>query len=319
MVAVSIIVPIFNVEHYLDNCLKSIENQSFTDFECLMIDDCSCDGCSSICKEYEKKDKRFKYIKRSTNGGVSVTRNTGIDAASGEYLVFIDSDDVVDCDMLSELFRACEDGKYDIVQCNFKREKGLRKEAQGVDKIFVSKGGIDNSFYFFYPKKIIFNSVCAKIFKRKLLQGIRFDDSLHIGEDLKFSIQCFFKADQIKLIPFEGYSYINRPNSSMTSAFSIRMLDDFKVNDWILQQVSGTRVTKYVLTRDAATALECYYGLMGTLEIDQYKNMILERLQRAKKRYKLSLKYELSIFLLNYFPHVFEFLVKRRYRKKVSQ
>ena len=110
MPKISIIVPIYNVEKYLDKCVSSILNQTFTDFELLLVDDGSPDRCGEMCDEYAKKDSRVKVIHRK-NGGLSAARNSGIDAACGKYIGFIDSDDYIEENMYEHLYDVIT--KYD--------------------------------------------------------------------------------------------------------------------------------------------------------------------------------------------------------------
>ena len=119
---ISIIVPIYNVEKWIDRCLSSIQKQSYEDFEVLLIDDGSCDNSDDICKEYTEKDKRFKYLKKN-NGGLSDARNYGIDRAKGKYLIFIDGDDYVEKNYVEKLYRAITEYTTDVAICGFANVK----------------------------------------------------------------------------------------------------------------------------------------------------------------------------------------------------
>ena len=110
---ISIIVPIYNVEKYLRQCLDSIMNQTYRNFECLLINDGSSDNSEDICREYVSKDSRFRYFEKE-NGGVSSARNLGIEHSKGEYITFIDSDDWVDSDYLEVLYNSLVDERADI-------------------------------------------------------------------------------------------------------------------------------------------------------------------------------------------------------------
>ena len=110
---ISIIVPIYNVENYLRQCLDSIQNQTYQNFECLLINDGSPDNSADICREYVEKDARFRYFEKE-NGGVSSARNLGIECSGGTYITFIDADDWVDSDYLEVLYNALIDENADI-------------------------------------------------------------------------------------------------------------------------------------------------------------------------------------------------------------
>lgn len=116
---ISIIVPIYKVEIYLRKCVDSIVNQTYKNIEILLIDDGSPDNCGIICDEYAKKDERIKVIHKK-NGGLSDARNYGIEASSGDYIMFVDSDDYISKDMCEILLKKALENNADIVSCNFK-------------------------------------------------------------------------------------------------------------------------------------------------------------------------------------------------------
>lgn len=119
-VPISIIIPVYNVFDWLDECLESVVNQTFSDFEVLLINDGSTDGSDKKCEEWEEKDSRIRYISKK-NEGLSLTRNLGLREATGEYIIFIDSDDWLDLEYIEKLYTtACNTGA-DIVECDFWR------------------------------------------------------------------------------------------------------------------------------------------------------------------------------------------------------
>lgn len=119
---VSIIVPIYNVEKYLDRCIQSLVNQTLNDIEIILVDDGSPDNCPQMCDEYAQKDNRIKVIHKQ-NAGLGYARNSGLDIATGEYVAFVDSDDYVDTSMYKKLYNETINHKYDIVYCGFIVEK----------------------------------------------------------------------------------------------------------------------------------------------------------------------------------------------------
>ena len=113
-ILVSVIVPVYNVESYLDRCLGSIVNQTLKNIEIIIVDDGSPDNCPSMCDRWAKRDNRIKVIHKK-NAGLGFARNSGLDVAKGEYVIFCDSDDSVDSVMYESLYNATENGKYDVV------------------------------------------------------------------------------------------------------------------------------------------------------------------------------------------------------------
>ena len=126
---VSVIIPIYNVEKYLAKCLDSVLNQTYKNLEILCIDDCSPDNSALILEKYSKQDNRIKIIKREKNGGLSAARNTGIDASTGEYLYFLDSDDWIELDYIEKMVEKIKETDVDIVlNTNILKTDGEKSE-----------------------------------------------------------------------------------------------------------------------------------------------------------------------------------------------
>ena len=124
---VSIIIPVYNVEKYLNRCIKSILKQTFRDFELILVDDGSPDKCPQLCDDWCKKDKRIWVIHKE-NGGQSSARNVGLEAARGEYIGFVDSDDWIEKDMLQLLYDSILKCRADISMCDYVIDKGMKKK-----------------------------------------------------------------------------------------------------------------------------------------------------------------------------------------------
>ncbi len=119
MTAISVISPVYKVEKEIRKCLETLQNQTFTDFEVLCVDDCGNDGSAAIVEEFARKDKRFKLLRHEKNRGVSAARNTALDAAVGKYIVFVDPDDWVELNALEVIYNAFEQSKQDAVVYGF--------------------------------------------------------------------------------------------------------------------------------------------------------------------------------------------------------
>jgi glycosyltransferase involved in cell wall biosynthesis len=116
---ISVIVPVYNVEKYIHRCIDSILAQTFTDFECILVDDYSSDNSLSICEEYAKKDTRIRIIRNEQNRGLPQVRKIGFAIASGGYILYIDSDDWIENNMLEKMYGKAVSADYDIVWCNY--------------------------------------------------------------------------------------------------------------------------------------------------------------------------------------------------------
>ena len=203
MPAISIIVPVYKVEPYLHRCIDSILAQSFTDFELILVDDGSPDNCPAICDEYAVKDSRVRVIHQK-NAGLSAARNAGIETATGGYLCFIDSDDVLSPAYCQLLYQAVADGAYKISACKMER---FTADDFSVEKnTSVSSETFHVSYDVFLKKQMgreIEIGVCSKLFHRSLFRKIRFTPG-KLHEDI------FFAADLLSTSECD-VAYLNIP------------------------------------------------------------------------------------------------------------
>lgn len=220
---VSVIVPVYKVEAYLDDCVKSIVEQTYNNLEIILVDDGSPDNCSLMCDEWEKRDSRIKVIHKQ-NGGLSDARNAGLDIATGDYITFIDSDDLIDVCMIDIMARKAEEYHVDIVECNFIKfsdESPKHKENEiHQDDVYETKSALEqlineNAFHY---------TVWNKIYRKHIFDDLRFEvGKLH--EDVFFTYQAFGKSKTVLKIAESLYFYRQRTDSIMGTAFSRRTLD----------------------------------------------------------------------------------------------
>ncbi len=228
---ISIVVPVYNVEKYLNRCLKSICNQTYTNLEILLIDDGSTDSCPMLCDNWANRDSRITVIHQK-NGGLSSARNTGITAAHGKYIGFVDSDDCIAIDMYEKLYQAIQASKANIAICGFKKvydngtpDKNLIPSPL-VDKTFsrheiISKLDMSTDEYAYYV--VAWN----KLYQKDLFQTIRFPVG-KIHED-EFTAHLFFdRCKKITTISEDLYYYVIREDSIMTRKFSVSAYDGFE-------------------------------------------------------------------------------------------
>lgn len=218
----SVIVPIYNVEKYLRECVDSILNQSFTDFELILVDDGSPDGCPAICDAYALKDKRVKVIHKP-NGGVSSARNTGLEIAAGEYVLFCDSDDHYIAGAFDKIIGELEQGKFDVLNYGYIKELSTHEhephslkigcsDSLSLTQVLMESMRSDGG-------ELYFTEIWAQAFRRKLLEEnqIRFVEKLKRSEDLIFTLQSYSSAVRVKRIPDVLYFYRYNTNSIMHS------------------------------------------------------------------------------------------------------
>ena len=204
---ITIIVPVYNSEKYISRCIDSILNQSFKDYELLIINDGSKDGSLKIIKDYEKKDKRIKVIDQK-NMGVAKTRNKGIKLASGEYIMFIDNDDYIENDYLKTYYDAIKDTDYDIVMGGYKRKD---EDGNIVQQLAITK---ENEW-----SKYIVVAPWAKIYRKNFLIDNKIEYfSYKIGEDVYFNLIAYSNSKNIKVINNTDYIwFFNKESVSNTS------------------------------------------------------------------------------------------------------
>lgn len=230
MPTVSVVVPVYKVEQYLDRCVESILAQTVTDLEIILVDDGSPDACPKMCDAWAEKDSRIRVVHKS-NGGLSSARNAGIDIARGDYIGFVDSDDYILPDMYRRLLNAVLDNGADLAICGYAY---VNQENGAIDEVETAKSPLKdevlsreqayekiNAFetgYSFYV------TAWNKLYKRELFDNCRFPEGkLHEDE---YSVHYFFQqCNKIAVISDALYMYIQRPNSIMSNGVSLRSLD----------------------------------------------------------------------------------------------
>lgn len=208
---ISIIIPVYNVENYLRKCLDSIIAQTFTQWECILIDDGSLDSSGSICDEYVAAETRFKVIHKK-NEGVSSARNAGLNYANGEYICFIDSDDWVGEQYLSNLYNAIENNKVDFVISGHNRiDSDGSKDSFQYDDDIISRNRYDDIFLKHNLQK--HGSPWSKLFKKELIGSLRFNPDIHLGEDIIFLYNYILNTRKISFLSCSDYNYVYRSGS----------------------------------------------------------------------------------------------------------
>lgn len=206
---ISIIVPIYNCEKYLHKCLESLIHQTYSNIEILLIDDGSTDGSASICDEYCRIDARVKVIHKE-NAGVSSARNAGISISTGDYIIFVDGDDWLECDACRKIVDQIDENIYlyfwyfrkfvdDIAEIQKDFHMPISIQNLMSDIIACSK----------YQNPYI-RASWGKVYKRELIDGLMFPEDIYIGEDACFLLECLKRISsiqQIKFIPDAWYNY----------------------------------------------------------------------------------------------------------------
>lgn len=222
MIKFTIIVPVYKVEEYLDRCVKSILSQTFTDFELILVDDGSPDNCPQMCDEWAKSDFRIKVVHQE-NKGVSSARNVGIDIARGERIIFVDSDDFIERNLLEKLNQSTED--YILYGFNSDWFKKTYNELESILFNLTYKGKIT-----YLTNRIVQGNyeIWRACFKNEILQAynIRFPEKSKYAEDMAFTIIYILACNTIKHINYSGYHYEDRVGSAMHQVKGQILLDE---------------------------------------------------------------------------------------------
>ena len=226
MVKVSIVIPIYNAEKTLKKCVDSIINQTFSEIQCILVNDGSTDDSQLICEEYKKKDKRITVIQKE-NTGVSNSRNIGMKYASGKYVMFIDSDDYILEDYVEKLVEAAENSNADIIIGGYH----IISKKMNLDEdryIFQSKITISDSPSNLWARSLrlgLLNSTWGKLFSKDLINDIKYNEEMNYGEDTVFLINCLRKAKFIEWSNACGYYYF------LGGGLSVKQ--DVKISEYI--------------------------------------------------------------------------------------
>lgn len=238
---ISIIVPVYKVEAYLNRCIKSILNQTYQDFELILVDDGSPDNCPAICDEWAKKDNRIKAIHKE-NGGLSDARNAGLDVAMGDYIAFIDSDDYVHPQMYELMVDAMCRTQCDMVSCRLQQVDAdkIVEHPVFLEPTIVGTVDSETALEQFYEKyfDLIWVSACIKLYHRSIFETLRFRKGI-VFEDLDVFPYVVAKAQRITIIEDKLYYCAVSPNSITRSGFSEKYIDTIEMQgrhiDFFLQ------------------------------------------------------------------------------------
>ena len=307
MPAISVIVPVYKVEKFIDRCVESIVNQTFTDIEIILVDDGSPDQSGTMCDAWRAKDERIIVIHKK-NGGLSDARNFGLDVATGDYVAFIDSDDWIDSDMLELLFKAVRKYHADIADCSWRCIYHDRIEAETDnsgeyivgDNIFALRGEMEWKYF----KPI----ACNKIYDRYIFENIRFPvGKLH--EDEFTTHLAFYKARKLVYVDVSKYNYDRTREESITAVFREKNLDviealqnrlDFFYEKGLVELQPQMENLYFHILLDRL--YKCYmYGI----KTDRVKKIIHDTNEKYFLNMSLPLnpqwKYELSLLKISYY------------------
>ena len=303
---ISIIVPIYNVEKYLNKCVESIVNQTYKNLEIILVDDGSVDNCPAICDMWAKKDSRVKVIHKQ-NGGLSDARNFGLDIMQGEYVAFVDSDDYVEKDYIEKLYSAIIQNNADLAVCDYNTVDEtyniLDKSKQDLkEKVYNAENKFD---YLFCETGIQYIVAWNKLYNIEIFKSLRYvKNKIHEDEYIIYDVINHCK--NIVTIRDRLYNYLIRANSITGSKQpNIRMLDAVDAFKYRLSKLNNnSKYFSLVLNQYFYSFVLTYNKVKSNKEL---RKIVIERYNEEYRKYSKFLKAfknKLKYFLFRYFKKV---------------
>lgn len=217
---ISVIVPVYKVEAYLNKCVQSIVDQTHRNLEIILVDDGSPDRCGEICDAWAAKDSRIRVIHKP-NGGGAQARNTGLDHATGDYISFVDSDDYIHTEMLSFLMRTIQATQSDIAECGYRvvAEDTNAMEVSGKDTVvcYTTEQALRENIRDRVCRQLVWN----KLYAQRVLDGVRFVEKKFIDDEF-FTYRAIAQAEKIAVTTKQYYFYRQQSGSAMHQRFSLK-------------------------------------------------------------------------------------------------
>lgn len=306
---ISVIVPVYNCAPYVERCVRSIMSQTHDDLEIICVDDGSTDDSGLILDQLACEDARIQVIHQD-NAGVSAARNAGIDAASGEFITFVDSDDAIEPDMYDTLIPFFKDENVDIVHCGYKRihPDGSVKDVNGTGKM-VRQNRFE-AVECLLAGRLFVGSLCNKVYRSCLFEDVRLDTSLAINEDILANAEVFFRANELVYLDIGKYLMYERKGSATSGTKQHRIRTDcVNAAEKMLCKYQGTAVELSAEERVLNTRIELYrWCIMNELNTSRQ-----ERIELAgkiddiiRKRKIIPLRQRVNYALMRCAPRVYK-------------
>ena len=269
---ISVIVPVYNVEAYLEKCVESILRQTYTNLEILLIDDGSTDNSGDLCDQLALRDQRIRVIHKE-NGGLSDARNTGIEEASSDLIGFVDSDDYIDEDMYETLYRQMLESKAELSMCGHYDvyHQNPEKQVVAIQTWVLTP---EEAIRMVMEAKILSVTAVNKLYKKELFDQLRFEMG-KIAEDAFIMIRLIHQCSKVVATNEKKYYYVHRENSITTQKFSLKFLNVIEAYE---QNANIIRENYPKLTDVATMRLNwAYFYILDRLLVDsEFEDKALE-------------------------------------------
>ena len=319
---ISIIVPVYNVEQYLEKCVDSIINQKYKNLEIILVDDGATDSSGKLCDELAKIDNRIKVYHKE-NGGLSDARNYGVERATGDYIGFVDSDDYIDSEMYEELYEAIKKENVDVVECNLKIIYPDRVELfteQKYYNVYIKQEYLEE----YLKIEKIFGSACVRLIKSDIAKKLKFPVG-KLYEDTYYAYDLIEKVDRYVIMNNPYYNYLMRENSITNTKFNPRIFDLIE----IVEKFRKTTYENYPGLKEAADCrkMYAYFSVLNSILLEEnyrdneYYSEILSYFKRnyislLKNKY-INRNRKLSVILIKLNIDLYR-KVLMKYKKKIA-
>ena len=304
---ISVIIPVFNVEEYLQRCLDSIVSQTYGNFEAILIDDGSPDNCPQICDYYKEQDCRFQVI-HQPNQGLSAARNHGLDVAKGEYVTFIDSDDWVSVDYLSELHSLIKNTQADIAIASHQLTTTFPAKGKKTKAAIKSYTRQEALFELIAKQNQPFVISCGKLYRKKLFNNIRFPIGKY-HEDEYTSHHLINEASKISYSNKVLYFYYQRPDSITKQSHRSDAIDAFENRLNFVIANNFNDLTPFAASNLCWQYLNLCYE--KHLNCEDYSNT-LHKVEEIKHLMRLRKIIDLFLFIFLKHPKLYFFIKKHK-------
>lgn len=300
---ISVIIPAYNVEKYIDRCMETVVGQTYKNLEIILVDDGATDSTPALCDNWAKKDSRINVIHKD-NGGLSNARNVGLEHATGDYIAFIDSDDWIELDMYEYLLNLIKSYGVEVAFCDFVRKKSKSKISNKREQVVIRKDrDLDRYFYRIDGGKSSYAVWCG-LYKADAIKGIKFIEK-EINEDVLFRYEVYKNVRSIVFSNQCKYNYFVNSEGITMGSLSKKDFSLFRIWDYIVEQeMDGSNYEWAKLNRIRATYTLYVKGLIsGNKDVEKeilscWKDEIKDNYSVLFNSNMLDVKRKIILFLL---------------------
>lgn len=312
---ISIVVPVYNVEKYLNRCVESLLSQTYENLEIILVDDGATDNSGKLCDEYLIKDKRVKVIHKE-NGGLSDARNVGLENSNGKYIAFIDSDDYIGKDFVKVLYNMCTENNANIAQCSYEIVRDTQKDSTS-NKVenknnIVNMSGTNAIYNIFGEKYVEYTVAWNKLYEKSLFNNIKYPKG-KLHEDEATTYKLFYEAKNVAVTNQKLYYYYIRANSITNKKYTLKRLDyieELEEQLKFFKDKNENILYNEVYYRYARSLIQAYFRCKRNIE--DSSNIQIDLMKKYKESVKelinikeITLKRKIILMFGNTFPNLY--------------